>query len=54
MLIFRHAPKKFFEEIIKIIDKELDEGRLDGLSHAFIKDHLNGRPGLSFQIIEDK
>lgn len=53
MLILRHAPKEFFKEIKVLIDKEYEKGRLNGLTHAFIEDHLNGRPGMNFTITED-
>ena len=53
MLIFRHAPKEYFNEIKFLIDKEFKEGRMNGLDHAFIDDHLNGRPGMNFKITEE-
>tara|TARA_R110002051_G_C8407391_1_gene449545 strand:+ start:46 stop:501 length:456 start_codon:yes stop_codon:yes gene_type:complete len=53
MIIFRHAPDEYFTEVQNLIDKEFSEGRLDGFTHAFIDNHLNGRPGMNFKINEE-
>lgn len=52
VVIFRHTPEKYFNEVKEIIDKELQNKRLDGLNYEFINDHLNGRPGFNLEIIE--
>jgi len=44
MLIFRHAPKEFWEEIKPLIDKEYAEKRMGSGDYWFIDNHLRGRP----------
>ncbi len=44
MLIFRHAPKKYWNEIKPIIDKEFTEKRMTKGDYWFIDNHLKGRP----------
>ena len=46
MLIFRHAPQQYWNEIKPLIDKELAEKRISEMDHWFIDDHLKGRPGI--------
>ena len=53
LVIFRHAPESYFNKIQILIDRELEEGRMGSLDHAFIEDHLNGRPGMPFEIIDE-
>ena len=53
LVIFRHAPESYFNRIQILIDRELEEGRIGNLDHAFIEDHLNGRPGMPFEIVEE-
>ena len=44
MIIFRHAPKEFWEEIRPLIKKEYEEERMNSATYGFIENHLNGRP----------
>jgi hypothetical protein len=44
VLIFRHAPDKFFSPIKEIIEIEYQAGRMGGGDYFFIKNHLEGRP----------
>ena len=53
LVIFRHAPESYFNRIQILINRELEEGRIGNLDHAFIEDHLNGRPGMPFEIVEE-
>jgi len=43
-LIFRHAQKRYFNEISTLIEKEFKSGRLSKWHHNLIQHHLNGRP----------
>jgi len=52
IIVFRHAPKKFFDTIQTIIDTELERGTIDGLNHMFIDNHLKGRPAFQFDSVE--
>jgi len=47
VLIFRHAPKKYWKEIRALIEKERMEKRLSGYEHYIIDNHLKGRPPLT-------
>ena len=47
VLIFRHAPKKYWEEIKKLIEKERTEKRMSGYEYYVIDNHLKGRPPLT-------
>ena len=53
ILIFRHADKKYFDTIQKLIDIELKKGNLGGLDHMFIDNHLKGRPDFNFKVVEE-
>ena len=44
VIIFRHAPKEFWEEIKPLIDKEYAEKRMGSGDYGFIDNHLRGRP----------
>ena len=44
VLIFRHAPKEFWQEIKPLIDKEFAEKRMGIGDYKFIDNHLRGRP----------
>lgn len=44
MIIFRHAPEKFWKELKPLIDKEYNEKRMEKSTHGFIDNHLRGRP----------
>ena len=46
-VIFRHAPKKYWNEIKVLIDKERREKRLSGYEHYLIDNHLKGRPPMT-------
>ncbi len=47
VLIFRHAPEKYWDEISRLIEKERTEKRLSGYEHYLIDNHLKGRPPLT-------
>ena len=47
VLIFRHAPKKYWDEIRMLIEKERSLKRMSGYEHYVIDNHLNGRPPLT-------
>jgi hypothetical protein len=53
VVIFRHAPEQYFDTIKKLIDIELEKGNIDGLNHAFIQNHLEGRPAF-FKVIKEQ
>ena len=53
VVIFRHAPKEYFNQIKTLIDLEFEEGRMGGMDHAFIVDHLQGRQGTPFKIVDE-
>jgi hypothetical protein len=44
VLIFRHAPEKYFDTIRTIIEKEYKEKRMAFNNYWFIDNHLQGRP----------
>ncbi|WP_298239297.1 hypothetical protein [uncultured Algibacter sp.] len=44
VIIFRHAPEEFWEEIKPLIDKEYAEKRMGSGDYGFIDNHLRGRP----------
>lgn len=44
VLIFRHAPEKFFPKIAELIEIEYQTQRMGGGDYFFIKNHLEGRP----------
>ena len=52
VVIFRHAPKKYWDEIKTLIDKEYKEGRMEGGDYMFIVNHLNGRPSLNIKVVD--
>lgn len=52
IIVFRHAPKEYFDTIQIIIDQELKKGTIDGLNHMFIDNHLKGRPAFKFDTVE--
>ena len=52
VVIFRHAPKKYWDEIKTLIDKEYKEGRMEGGDYMFIVNHLNGRPSLNINVVD--
>ena len=47
VLIFRHAPKKYWNEVRSIIEKERAAKRLTGYEYYIIDNHLKGRPPLT-------
>ena len=49
MIIFRHAPKEFWEEIRPLIKKEFEEKRMESATYGFIENHINGRPLLDLE-----
>lgn len=49
MIIFRHAPKEFWEEIRPLIKKEYEEKRMERATYGFIENHINGRPFLDLE-----
>ena len=49
MIIFRHAPKEFWEEIRPLIKKEYEEKRMESATYGFIENHINGRPLLDLE-----
>jgi len=49
-LVFRHADKKYFDTIQKLIDHEMEKGNMNESNYMFIENHLKGRP--DFQIKE--
>lgn len=49
MIIFRHAPKEFWEEIRPLIKKEYEEKRMESATYGFIENHINGRPFLDLE-----
>jgi hypothetical protein len=44
VIIFRHAPEKYWEEIKPLIEKEYAEKRMESGDYGFIDNHLRGRP----------
>ena len=44
VVIFRHAPKKYWNEIGQLIEKEFSEKRMTKGDYWFIDNHLKGRP----------
>ena len=46
LLIFRHAPKKYWNEIRALIEKERLAKRLTEYEFYIIDNHLKGRPSL--------
>jgi len=44
LVIFRHTPDEFTEEVKELMENEYKEGRIDYLNYMFIDNHLNGRP----------
>ena len=44
VIIFRHAPKEFWDEIKPLIEKEYAEKRMESVDYGFIDNHLRGRP----------
>jgi len=44
VIIFRHAPEEYWEEIKPLIDKEYAEKRMGSGDYGFIDNHLRGRP----------
>ncbi|WP_400074850.1 hypothetical protein [Winogradskyella sp. R77965] len=49
MIIFRHAPEEFWEEIRPLIKKEYEEGKMNSATFGFIENHLDGRPLLELE-----
>lgn len=47
VLIFRHAPEKYWNEIRDLIDKERNEKRMSGYEYYVIDNHLKGRPPMT-------
>ncbi len=47
VLIFRHAPKKYWKEIRELIELERKEKRMSGYEHYVIDNHLKGRPPMT-------
>ena len=52
VVIFRHSPEEYFDEIRKLIETESKAGRMKGGDFMFIDNHLKGRPDFDFQIVE--
>lgn len=52
-LIFVHAEKEYFPQIIKLLKKEYKAGRIDKNACGHIMWHLNGREGNLFEDIEN-
>jgi hypothetical protein len=44
VIIFRHAPQEYWEEIKPLINKEYAEKRMGNGDYEFIDNHLRGRP----------
>ncbi len=44
VVIFRHAPEKYFDDIAPIIEVEYTEKRMGVGDYLFIKNHIEGRP----------
>ena len=44
VIIFRHAPEEFWDEIKPLIEKEYAEKRMSKGDYWFIDNHLRGRP----------
>jgi len=53
VLIFRHSPKKYFDTIRVIIEKEYKENRMGDGDYMFIDNHLRGRPIFNFETVEE-
>jgi len=49
MIIFRHAPEEFWEEIRPLIKREYEEGKMNSATYGFIENHLDGRPLLDLE-----
>ena len=47
VLIFRHAPKKYWNEVRTIIEKERSEQRMSEYEYYVIDNHLKGRPPMT-------
>ena len=47
VLIFRHAPKKYWDEVRAIIEKERTTKTLSEYEYYIIDNHLKGRPPLT-------
>jgi len=52
VLIFRHAPKEYFDTIRVIIEKEHEKKRMGDGDYMFIDNHLKGRPMFNFETVE--
>ena len=44
VIIFRHAPEEFWDEVKPLIEKEYAEKRMNKYEYWFINNHLRGRP----------
>lgn len=44
MIIFRHAPEEFWEELRPLIEKEYAEKRMGSGCYGIIDNHIRGRP----------
>ncbi len=44
MIIFRHAPEEFWEEIRPLIENEYAEKRMGSGDYGMIDNHIRGRP----------
>ncbi|MGB5982323.1 MAG: hypothetical protein WBG46_09275 [Nonlabens sp.] len=52
VVIFRHSPKEYWNEIREIIKTESDAGRMGSGDFMFIENNLEGRPDFDFKITE--
>lgn len=43
--VFRHSQSQYFDEIRVLIEKEMEEGRMNTAAYKFYLDHINGRKG---------
>ncbi|EDP94823.1 hypothetical protein U8527_07885 [Kordia algicida OT-1] len=42
-LLFRHSDKKYYKEILQVIEKEYNAKRLNDFQYKLIKDHVTGK-----------
>lgn len=50
-LIFQHADEKYCDQLIPILDRELEAGRLTASEHHMILWNLEGREGMPFKTV---
>lgn len=45
-MIFVHSPREYFHEIVSLVNKETNEGRINDYQKEYIFWHINGRKGM--------